>query len=72
MNTGEDTTSGSLELTGFVREADLCVDRLVHLPGVGDFQIESIEKLKDPCSLANRGVYCITLNNRKVPNHLTL
>jgi len=51
---GEDTGSGCLELTGFVREADLCVDRLVHVPGLGDFQIDRIEKLKDPCSLVSR------------------
>ena len=33
-------SSGQLELTGFVRGAKLSVNRLVHVPGLGDFQLD--------------------------------
>jgi len=51
---GEDMSSGQLELTGFVRGAKLSVNRLVHVPGLGDFQLDRIEKLQDPCPINRR------------------
>jgi len=46
--------SGSLQLTGFVRGKEICINRLVHVPGLGDFQLSKIEKLVDPCQLTRR------------------
>jgi len=51
---GEDLSNGNLELTGFVRGNNLSVNRLVHVPGLGDFQLDRIEKLQDPCPLTKR------------------
>eukprot|EP00088_Acartia_fossae_P067217 TRINITY_DN837_c0_g1_i1.p1 TRINITY_DN837_c0_g1~~TRINITY_DN837_c0_g1_i1.p1 ORF type:complete len:793 (-),score=239.64 TRINITY_DN837_c0_g1_i1:73-2451(-) len=51
---GADLSDGCLELTGFVRGADISVNRLVHVPGLGDFQLDRIEKLQDPCPMARR------------------
>jgi len=51
---GEDLSSGFLELTGFVRGNNLSVNRLVHVPGLGDFQLDRIEKLQDPCPLTRK------------------
>jgi len=51
---GSDTSSGTLELTGFVRGHDMSVNRLVHVPGLGDFQLSSIKKLADPISMSKR------------------
>lgn len=38
---GEEPT-GRLEITGTVRGGALSADRLVHIPGHGDFQVESV------------------------------
>ena len=46
---------GSLAVTGFVRGAVLSADRLVHLPGWGDFQVERIEAAAEPARLGRRG-----------------
>jgi pre-rRNA-processing protein TSR1 len=43
----EDTT-GTLRLTGYVRGQSLSVNRLVHMAGVGTFQLESIAAAKRP------------------------
>jgi len=51
---GVDHDSGSLELTGFVRGQDISVNRLIHIPGLGDFQLEKIEKLADPCPISRK------------------
>ncbi|XP_023320999.1 pre-rRNA-processing protein TSR1 homolog [Eurytemora carolleeae] len=51
---GEAPGEGSLELTGFVRSQDISVNRLVHIPGLGDFQLEKIEKLQDPCPISKK------------------
>ncbi|KAI9011127.1 hypothetical protein BC832DRAFT_619418 [Gaertneriomyces semiglobifer] len=39
---GEDPTRGTLMVTGFVRGNYLSANRLVHVPNVGDFQIQKI------------------------------
>ena len=38
----EVSNTGTLLVTGFVRGAPLNPDRLVHIPGYGDFQIEKV------------------------------
>ena len=38
----------SLQLTGYVRGAALSVNRLVHVPGFGDFPIRKLEIIADP------------------------
>ena len=40
-------------IIGYVRGVDLNVNRLVHIPGWGDFQLEKIEVLPDPQPMAN-------------------
>ncbi|XP_040577457.1 pre-rRNA-processing protein TSR1 homolog [Lepeophtheirus salmonis] len=51
-----DYTEGMVKVTGYVRCADLnrrwSVNRLVHIPGVGDFQLEKIDSAVDPYPLA--------------------
>ena len=36
-------TRGTLKVCGFVRGKSLCVNRLVHLPGYGDFQMSQVD-----------------------------
>lgn len=38
---------GTLKVTGFLRGAPLNVNRLVHIPGLGDFQMSKIERGDD-------------------------
>ncbi|TRY75463.1 hypothetical protein TCAL_06410 [Tigriopus californicus] len=38
---------GTLKVTGFVRSQTLSADRLVHLPGLGSYQIQQIESARD-------------------------
>jgi hypothetical protein len=45
-----------LVATGYVRGQNLSVNRLVHIPGVGDFQLERVEKLQDPAPIARKQV----------------
>lgn len=42
---GEEGSEGRLEITGTVRGGCLSADRLVHIPGEGDFQIEQVSAL---------------------------
>ncbi|KAI3916131.1 hypothetical protein MKW98_004572 [Papaver atlanticum] len=41
----------TLSLTGYLRARSLSVNQLVHVSGVGDFQLCKIDVLKDPCPL---------------------
>ena len=41
-SSSEDESVGRLEVVGTVRGGGLSADRLVHIPGRGDFQIESV------------------------------
>nr|GMD08500.1 pre-rRNA-processing protein TSR1 homolog [Ipomoea batatas] len=52
----DDSASGkcTVLLTGYVRARGLSINQLVHISGVGDFQLSKIELLKDPCSLNAR------------------
>lgn len=46
--------NGTLFVSGYVRSRDLDVNSLLHIPGWGDFQMESIEVLPDPFSTRNK------------------
>ena len=48
-------TIGTLKVSGFVRGTSLSVNSLVHLPGLGDFQLEQIDMPSDPCPLNPKG-----------------
>eukprot|EP00092_Neocalanus_flemingeri_P018370 GFUD01019879.1.p1 GENE.GFUD01019879.1~~GFUD01019879.1.p1 ORF type:complete len:755 (+),score=290.87 GFUD01019879.1:292-2265(+) len=39
---------GTLAVTGYVRGSALCANRLVHVPGWGDFQVDRIETAAEP------------------------
>ncbi|XP_053672986.1 pre-rRNA-processing protein TSR1 homolog [Anopheles nili] len=39
---------GTLKVTGFLRGVPLSVNQLVHIPGLGDFQLESVASPADP------------------------
>lgn len=39
---------GTLQVTGFLRGVPLSVNQLVHIPGLGDFQLEQIASPTDP------------------------
>ncbi|KAJ8933918.1 hypothetical protein NQ318_016490 [Aromia moschata] len=41
-------TLGTLKITGYLRGTELSVDQLVHIPGLGDFQMLQIDALADP------------------------
>ena len=43
--------AGTLAVTGFVRGAAISANRLVHLPGWGDFQVDRIEAAPEPLRL---------------------
>ncbi len=40
---GDAANAGTLKVTGYVRGQDLSANRLVHIPGVGSFQVDRIE-----------------------------
>ena len=56
---------GTLKLTGYLRGRNLSVNRLVHLPGWGDYQMTQIDAVNDPYPLLpksdkrnqNTGIY---------------
>lgn len=43
-----DVPRGTLKVSGFVRGRNMSVNRLVHLPGCGDFQLSQIDTPADP------------------------
>ncbi|XP_060556535.1 pre-rRNA-processing protein TSR1 homolog [Ruditapes philippinarum] len=45
-------TDGTLKLAGYVRGQSMSVNRLVHISGLGDFQLSQIDVLDDPHPLA--------------------
>ena len=53
ISTFQDTT-GTLKVSGFVRGCALSVNSLVHLPGLGDFQMQQIDMPSDPCPLNSK------------------
>lgn len=44
-----DVPRGTLKICGFVRGKSLCVNRLVHLPGCGDFQMSQVHVINNVC-----------------------
>ena len=56
FDAGKET--GKMVVTGFVRSRPLNVNRLIHIPGFGDFQMELIEVLPDPHPLSQRKEKC--------------
>lgn len=46
---------GTLRAYGFVRNKNLDVDKLIHIPGCGDFQLAKIEVLPDPYKSTKNG-----------------
>ena len=44
----EQSDTGTLRAYGFVRNQNLDVNKLVHIPGCGDFELAKIEVLEDP------------------------
>ncbi|XP_053376015.1 pre-rRNA-processing protein TSR1 homolog [Mercenaria mercenaria] len=47
-------THGTLKLTGYIRSQAMSVNRLVHISGLGDFQLAQIDVLNDPHPLQPR------------------
>lgn len=43
--------TGILRVSGYVRSRGISVNQLVHLAGVGDFQLKQIDLVEDPCPL---------------------
>lgn len=41
-------TLGTLKLTGYLRGTTLSVNQLIHIPGLGDFQMSQIDAPQDP------------------------
>ena len=42
-----------LAVTGYVRGGVISADRLVHIPGLGDFQIDKIVTAQEPLKLSS-------------------
>ncbi|XP_059177911.1 pre-rRNA-processing protein TSR1 homolog [Physella acuta] len=50
-----DAVFGTLKLSGYLRGKSLNVNKLVHLPGWGDFQMSQIDQSDDPYPLVVKG-----------------
>ena len=48
---GNDSSLGTLKMSGFIRGRALDVNKLIHIPGFGDFQMLQIDAPRDPYSL---------------------
>lgn len=48
----ETGADGTLKLTGYLRGTSLNVNSLIHIPGLGDFQMSQIDALADPYTLS--------------------
>jgi len=46
---------GTLTVEGYVRGQGLCAERLLHVPGVGDFAVQAAAVLEDPHSMHRSG-----------------
>ena len=62
---GERGPSRQVQCYGYVRGKPLDKDTRVHMPGVGDFSIEKIEVLRDPCGAGDAQSAALTLKDRK-------
>lgn len=50
---GPDGATGTLKVSGYIRGMPLSVNGLVHISGLGDFQMSQIDSLDDPHPLEN-------------------
>ena len=50
--TWEARDGDKLALTGYVRGGVISADRLVHIPGLGDFQVDRIVTAQEPLTLS--------------------
>ncbi|XP_018570304.1 pre-rRNA-processing protein TSR1 homolog [Anoplophora glabripennis] len=50
----ETGTLGTLKVTGYLRGTALSVNQLIHIPGLGDFQMAQIDALSDPNKINNK------------------
>ncbi|CAI5479242.1 unnamed protein product [Closterium sp. Yama58-4] len=48
-------TCGTLRVVGYVRGHGINVNQLVHITGVGDFQLAQIDQVPDPCAAGEHG-----------------
>jgi pre-rRNA-processing protein TSR1 len=53
----ENTDYGTLRVSGYLRGQSLSVNGLVHLPGIGDFQMSCIDGPRDPCPISRPLVF---------------
>lgn len=67
---GTESEFGTLHLTGHIRGQNLDPNNLVHITGIGDFQILSIQSANDPYYYDKRGPTAyseaLTLEDRKI------
>ncbi|XP_030373387.1 pre-rRNA-processing protein TSR1 homolog [Scaptodrosophila lebanonensis] len=62
---------GTLKVTGFVRGQPLDINGLVHIPGLGDFQLGQIDAVPDPYMLDKRNCGEVRVMNRSDPEKQT-
>ncbi|KAF5287729.1 hypothetical protein FQA39_LY15749 [Lamprigera yunnana] len=48
-------TMGTLKITGYLRGASLSVNDLIHIPGLGDFQMAQISSREEPANILKKG-----------------
>merc|ERR1711881_247580 len=58
---------GTLKITGYIRGEPLNVNRLIHIPGWGDFQLECVEKLADPRPLTKPSRVVSDIDMTEIP-----
>lgn len=52
---------GTLKVTGYLKGATLSVNQLVHIPGLGDFQLAQVDAVTDPNNLEKNKYVCFNL-----------
>lgn len=49
-----ENVKGTLKISGYIRGKQLSVNRLIHLPGLGDFQMKQIDLPSDPYTIRKK------------------
>ncbi|CAK9866951.1 unnamed protein product [Sphagnum jensenii] len=57
---------GTLRLSGYVRARALSVNQLVHVAGVGDFQLSQVDTLEDPCPIHQQQKQAIAIKGNNM------
>lgn len=57
------STTGTLKITGYLRGAPLSVNSLIHIPGLGDYQMQQIDAPFDPFTTNKKSVKTIKILN---------